>query len=191
MTNTLKQNSVYLKLKDSFKKDYFEESLACYQGFVLGLLAQGFTSSNRDILKHTFEIFNDNQPLPGEGIAIYTTLLIEMERQLNEGKVQFFIPTAQDREPSQSKKDFNVIRLDSLSDLAYGITLAYNFKVDGIIKQSELTPIEKEELEVLSNIVQVDPKSKLDEDDISSVTEYILDTLYRRAKLNKDKSKAQ
>lgn len=188
MTTSLKQNSVYLKLKDGFKKDYFEESISCYQGFVLGMLAQGFTSSHREILSYTLDLFHASQPLPGEGIAVFTTLLIEMENQLKANNVMLFVPTAQDREPKQTKKDFNAIRLKSLSALAYGISLAYNFTPEGQVKEADLSSDDKEELEIITNIVQVDPSSKIDEADIQYVLDYILKSLYRRAKLHKTKA---
>lgn len=179
MADKLTQNVTYTTLKESFEKNGFAESIACIQGFILGMLGQGFTSGDREILKYTIELLNDGEPLSGNAIASFTTLLIEMERELNAKKVQFYVPTAEDNVAKKAKKDFNAERLKCLADFAYGLSLGYNLTPQGPLQDKDLSSEQRDDLVMLENIFQIDVVSEVDEDDLMEVQNYLHSIIYR------------
>lgn len=169
---SLKQNTLYQSTYQSFTQSNFEESIQTVQGFILGLLAQGFDSADRKILKLTQDILNDGITLSGKGVAVFTTLLLELERELKDNKIQLFLPQKDDQVKPQE-------RLRALGAIAYGALLgltipqqALPFNVIADPEQSKamrtrgkITPKEHEQLETLEQIAKVDPNSDLDEED--------------------------
>lgn len=179
MATALHQNATYKSLKDNFAKNGINESIACVQGFILGMLAQGFNSGDRQILKYTVELLNDGEPLSGSAIASFTTLLLEMERELSSKKVEFYIPTADDNEQKLDKEKFSTERLTSLADLAYGLSLGYGLTPNGPLKDKDLSAEQRDDLIMLEHIFQLDTSSELEEDDIKEVISYLYTILYR------------
>lgn len=168
----LKQNTLYQSTYQSFTQSNFEESIQTVQGFILGLLAQGFDSSDRKILKLAQDILNDGIALSGKGVAVFTTLLLELERDLKENKIQLFLPQKEDQVSSKE-------RIRALGAVAYGALLGLSlpqqdlpFNVMANPEEAKkqnakgrMTKQEREQLETLEQIAKVDQDSALDEGD--------------------------
>lgn len=114
----LKNNQLYQKINSSFKNAGFEENIETTQGFILGLICRGHGSSDNKALTLTNNILNGGNIVSGSGIALFTTMLIELERQLKDQKLELFIPTSND---NLSK----AVRLQSCIDIAYGYMLGF------------------------------------------------------------------
>lgn len=181
MATALYDNATYKSLKESFTNNGLHESISCIQGFILGLLAQGFSSGDRQILKYTIELLNDGDPLNGNAIASFTTLLIEMERDLKNRKVELYVLGPKDNVQKLPEAKFKEERLKSLSDLAYGISLGYGLTPQGALQDKNLTPGQRDDLILLEHIFQIDVKSDLDEDDLKEVVDYLKQIIYAAA----------
>ena len=83
-SNSLKSNALYQKVSPNFKQSGFQEPLAMVQGFILGLIARGHTSAESKTLELATSVLNSGEALSGSGIALFTTLLIESERVLQQ-----------------------------------------------------------------------------------------------------------
>lgn len=172
----LKQNTLYQSTYQSFTQSNFAESIQTVQGFILGLLAQGFDSSNRKIIKLTQDILNDEIALSGKGVAVFTTLLLELERDLKENKIQLFLPQKEDQASPQE-------RIRSLGAIAYGALLGLSLPQQdlpfNVIANPEeaknqrnkgnVTRQEYEQLETLEQIAKVDQYSDLNEEDYNLI----------------------
>ena len=175
----LKQNPLYQSTYKSFEQSNFEESIQTVQGFILGLLAQGLNSSDNASLKLAQEILNNDTPLTGKSIAVFTTLLLELERDLKQNKIQFFLPQAED----QVNQDQ---RLKALGDTAYGALLGLSIPQQKIpfnvmadpkaakeqAMKSKTDRYTRERLEMLEQIANIDPEDVKDfsEEDYELVT---------------------
>lgn len=179
MAMALTQNSTYKSLKDSFAKNGINESIACVQGFILGMLSQGFNSGDRQILKYTIELLNDGEPLSGSAIAAFTTLLIEMERELSNKQVKFYILSTEDNEQKLPAAKFSAERLQSMADLAYGLSLGYGLTPQGPLQDKNLNDEQRDDLIMLEHIFQIDTTSELGETDLKEVIEYLYSIIYR------------
>lgn len=179
MATALTQNATYNSLKDSFAKNGINESIACVQGFILGMLSQGFDSGDRQILKYTIELLNDSEPLSGSAIASFTTLLIEAERELKAKKVEFYVLGPNDNIQKLPKEKFNAERLKTVADLAYGLSLGYGLTPQGPLQDKNLTQEQRDDLIMFEHIFQIDVTSEIEEDDLKEVLDYLYSIVYR------------
>ena len=144
----LKDNKLYQSTQSSFAQCGFAENIQMMQGFILGMLARGLSSSDSKMLSNTVDILNGGVALSGKAIAIFTTLMIELERDLKQNTVNLFLPTAKD-------KASNKERITALSDVAHGVLLGLSVPDNaGNDAAKELDPMQSAPINVMS-----DPKS--------------------------------
>ena len=162
----LKDNNLYHSTVESFKQSNFEESIQTVQGFILGVLAQGLTSSDNQILQLFTQLINNDTALSGKGIAVFTTMLLELERDLKQNKVNLFLYSADDKATTKE-------RLQALQDVAYGAMLglsvhanpkglaimASKTRTQALASQKKISPKLQDQLDTLSHITQVDVDS--------------------------------
>lgn len=173
--DSLKNNDLYQKVVPGFKTAPFEESPAVTQGFLLGLIARGRGSSDSKALKITVDILNGGTALTGSGIALFTTMMIELERELKNNKLKLFVPSK--KEESQKR------RITCLTEIAYGFNLGMcceNQPTVGSIVEADYVEnngILKEDLEMVAMVGELDPESDYDEDDFDVVFDKFIETI--------------
>lgn len=173
--DSLKNNDLYQKVVPGFKTAPFEESPAVTQGFLLGLIARGRGSSDSKALKITVDILNGGTALTGSGIALFTTMMIELERELKNNKLRLFVPSK--KEESQKR------RITCLTEIAYGFNLGMcceNQPTVGSIVEADYVEnngILKEDLEMVAMVGELDPESDYDEDDFDVVFDKFIETI--------------
>lgn len=175
LMDSLKNNDLYQKVIPGFKTAPFEESPAVTQGFLLGLIARGRGSSDSKALKITVDILNGGTALTGSGIALFTTMMIELERELKNNKLKLFVPSK--KEESQKR------RITCLTEIAYGFNLGMcceNQPTVGSIVEADYVEnngILKEDLEMVAMVGELDPESDYDEDDFDVVFDKFIETI--------------
>lgn len=175
LMESLKNNDLYQKVVPGFKTAPFEESPAVTQGFLLGLIARGRGSSDSKALKITVDILNGGTALTGSGIALFTTMMIELERELKNNKLKLFVPSK--KEESQKR------RITCLTEIAYGFNLGMcceNQPTVGSIVEADYVEnngILKEDLEMVAMVGELDPESDYDEDDFDVVFDKFIETI--------------
>lgn len=175
LMESLKNNDLYQKVVPGFKTAPFEESPAVTQGFLLGLIARGRGSSDSKALKITVDILNGGTALTGSGIALFTTMMIELERELKNNKLRLFVPSK--KEESQKR------RITCLTEIAYGFNLGMcceNQPTVGSIVEADYVEnngILKEDLEMVAMVGELDPESDYDEDDFDVVFDKFIETI--------------
>lgn len=175
LMDSLKNNDLYQKVVPGFKTAPFEESPAVTQGFLLGLIARGRGSSDSKALKITVDILNGGTALTGSGIALFTTMMIELERELKNNKLRLFVPSK--KEESQKR------RITCLTEIAYGFNLGMcceNQPTVGSIVEADYVEnngILKEDLEMVAMVGELDPESDYDEDDFDVVFDKFIETI--------------
>lgn len=175
LMESLKNNDLYQKVVPGFKTAPFEESPAVTQGFLLGLIARGRGSSDSKALKITVDILNGGTALTGSGIALFTTMMIELERELKNNKLRLFVPSK--KEESQKR------RITCLTEIAYGFNLGMcceNQPTIGSIVEADYVEnngILKEDLEMVAMVGELDPESDYDEDDFDVVFDKFIETI--------------
>lgn len=175
LMDSLKNNDLYQKVVPGFKTAPFEESPAVTQGFLLGLIARGRGSSDSKALKITVDILNGGTALTGSGIALFTTMMIELERELKNNKLRLFVPSK--KEESQKR------RITCLTEIAYGFNLGMcceNQPTVGSIVEADYVEnngILKEDLEMMAMVGELDPESDYDEDDFDVVFDKFIETI--------------
>lgn len=178
---SLKSNVLYQKVHPNFGKSSFQEPLTTVQGFILGLLARGHTSSDKKTLELATSVLNSGEALSGSGIALFTTLLIEEERELKSKSLNLFVPGLGEGTPSE--------RVQALIDIAYGFTLGFcgeSQPIAGSIVQmnyKELNDELHEHLNLIEDLVHIDAASGANADDIKLVHETLSTTIVRLAEL--------
>ena len=167
----LKKNELYQKIHKSFAAAGFEESIACLQGFVLGLISRGHSSSDPKSLELTVNILNGGTRFSGTGIATFTTMAIELERELENEKLSLFIPGKDESSPKKL--------LQAIADLAYGFNLGLcceSRPVAGSIVQEDYplrNTMLNENVEMLNEIANVDTECELDDESVEVVAEQL------------------
>ena len=178
---SLKNNGLYQKVHPNFGKSGFQEPLATVQGFILGLLARGHTSSDKATLELATSVLNSGEALSGSGIALFTTMLIEGERELKSKNLSLFVPGK--GEGSQSE------RVQALVDIGYGFTLGFcgeSQPIAGSIVQmnyKELNDELHEHLQLIQDLVQIDAASGASDEDIQLVYETLSTAIVRLSEL--------
>lgn len=119
--NDLKNHDLYNKVVKNFSQGGFEENIQTTQGFVLGLICAGYKASDSDSLTIAEDILNCGNPLSGTGVAVFTTLMIELENQIQKNDLELFIKNINE---SDSKSKFEA--LQNLVNISYGFTLGYS-----------------------------------------------------------------
>lgn len=172
---SLKNNELYHKVVPGFKTAPFEESPAVTQGFLLGLIARGRGSSDSQALKITTEILNGGTALSGSGIALFTTMMIELERELKNNKLKLFVPSAAEESGKR--------RLSLLAEVCYGFNLGMcceNNPTVGSIVETDYVQnngMLKDDLEFIAQVAELDPDSDCDEEDFELVYEKTIETI--------------
>lgn len=178
---SLKDNSLYQKVHPNFSKSGFQEPLTTVQGFILGLLARDHTSSDKKTLELVTSVLNSGEALSGSGIALFTTMLIEEERELKSKSLSLFVPSQ--GEGSQSE------RVQALVDIAYGFTLGFcgeSQPIAGSIVQMNYKALNdelREHLNLIEDLVHIDAASGASEEDIKLVNETLSTTIVRLSEL--------
>lgn len=171
----LKDNELYQKIKSKFNESSFEENMATTQGFILGIISRGHGASDKKSLELLTEILNGGTHLSGSGIALFTTMMIELERALQNKKLELFIPVA--------KEQNNMQRLAALRDLAYGFTLGIlcegNLTAGSIVEQdyAQKNELLNQDLDLIKAIAELDDHSNLDENDFKVVVDEAANTI--------------
>lgn len=172
---SLKNNELYQKVISGFKSAPFEESPAMTQGFLLGLISRGRNSSDPQALKLTIDILNGGNTLSGSGIALFTTMMIELERELKSKKLKLFVPAASE----QSTSD----RIAHLAELSYGFTLSMYCEntpyVGSLIEKDyvENNRLLNEKLQLINDVSELDPYSDCEEEDFKLVYDETVDSI--------------
>ena len=178
----LKQNKLFADVSPKYQQGGFEKeaNIQTTQGFILGILAQGLDINNNQAINKATLLLNEDNPLSGTGLALFTTMLVALEAQLRDRQVELFIPNAKEAPTKE--------RLQSLGDIAYGFTLGV-FANGDIINNAELvkefndpkTPRGRELREImslLSDISTLDPDSEFSENDFNTVVMATLEGIY-------------
>ena len=166
----LKNNQLYQKISNSFNGAGFEENIATTQGFILGVICRGHGASDNKALTLTCEILNGGNAIGGSGIALFTTMLIELERQLKDQNVELFIPTKKE----QAQKS---VRLQTAADIAYGFMLGLCCEgnpVAGSIVDSDYVEKNanlKDYMKFIDFFKEIDVNDDFSEDDFNDVVE--------------------
>lgn len=184
MSIALKDNMLYLKILPKFKQEPLQESLTCMQAFMLGLLANGFKAEDRTIMKHVVSFLNDEDPLSGSAIANVITLQIELERSLTEKNLALFIPLAKDKQSEESQEDFQRRTNQAIKDFALGLALSMIITPKGILKNSDLTKEDQEDLKLFYNFLELDEDSENDEEDLQTILDHFENFLLQRFQKN-------
>lgn len=172
----LSKNDLYQKIKNGFKSAPFEESMATTQGFLLGLITRGHTCSDNKALEITINILNGGTNLSGSGIALFTTMMIELERELKEHKVKFFV--------SSQKEGSGKERISQISEIAYGFVLALcceNQPIVGSIVEEDYpqkNALLQENIEFLNEVANLDSESECDEESFELVYNQTRDIIH-------------
>ncbi len=176
-SNLLKSNALYQKVSPNFKQSGFQEPLAMVQGFILGLIARGHTSAESKTLELATSVLNSGEALSGSGIALFTTLLIESERALQQKELALFVPG---KEEGAARA-----RVQALVDLAYGFSLGFcseSQPIAGSIVQTnyqELNDELREHLDLIENLTQIDAASGASDQDIKLVHDTLAAAIVR------------
>lgn len=172
----LTDNELYQKIHGKFKESSFEENIATTQGFLLGVICRGHGSSDKKSLELVTEILNGGTRLSGTGIALFTTMMIELERALKDKKLTLFVPASQEQS--------NKTRCSAIIDITYGFTLGIlcegNLTAGSIVEQeyAEKNELLNRDLELIKAISQLDPDSDVDEDDFNVVVDEATNSIY-------------
>lgn len=178
---TLKNNALYHKVNANFGKSGFQEPLTTVQGFILGLIARGHTSSDSKTLELATSVLNSSEALSGSGIALFTTLLIESERALKQKKLELFVPAKGEASVSE--------RVQALVDIAYGFTLGFcgeSQPIVGSIAQLNYKELNDElhvHLDLIEQLVHIDAAPGASEDDIKLVHDSLSSAIVRLSEL--------
>lgn len=177
----LKDNALYQKISPRFNSAGFTENITVTQGFVLGLAARGYSASESRSLELTIDLLNAGASLNGTGIALFTSLMIESERDLKNNHFEPFIPALKERS--------NAERIKALADLAYGFQLGLCGESEPVISSimdAEYTHKNrefKECLHFIESVVQIDENSSFSEDDFQLVCTELHNNICRIAEL--------
>lgn len=157
----------YSDLVQDLKNAGISEAPYQWFGFTLGLICRGIDPSSREFLSLCSLILNDNEPLPGNTVAVLTNIALECQRNLkNKSSQNTLLVFPDDKFPK-------IERLQVLSDLAYGLSLGLSADGQkGILHKIE-DPDLLDGLHTLSAISDVDPNEDLAEEDLSEVLAYI------------------
>ena len=139
-----------LKLSDSFDH-------VC--GFIMGLVACGIQAGNKEFNQTLSQFYNDDLALNGAMISIFTNLALEYELNFNAGSALNF---------PFDEKDDDVEILKGLGQFCYGLCLAL-----GIKQQKKLN----EDLQILTNIANIDTNSKMDVTDLFTIRKYLCELI--------------
>lgn len=148
-----------------------------WYGFILGLISKGFSPSERSMMQLCAEFLNDNQPLPGALIAELTSLALESKIACDEHDSNI-LKFPDEKIPRQQ-------RLECLSDLAYGLTLALPIDVKKGKMEKISDPQLLDHLRSLSEISKVDKDAEFEENDLKDVLDYISTILLETFENNK------
>ena len=159
----------YLEYEKLLQAEGSADTPSVYQGFILGLAVNHFPCADKVMRKKIQDFLNGGEPLPGSLIAMITDLAVDAENDLKQGKLNFLLP--------ESEHD----KLSALSGLAYGLSMALPFKVDGTTHKSAEV---MDAVMTLSDIGKVDEEGDFSSDDFQVILDFIAQTLLKIYKQN-------
>lgn len=169
------QNSNYEKVLKELTQSGITETPFSWFALAIGIIAKGVEPGSR-IYNNVFSnLLNDNHPLPGAVVATLTNLGLDIKDKLDNASQDLFcFPDS-----SVDKKQ----RLQVLADLSYGLSLGLTVsKEDGSLEK-----VSSEEaladLNTISEVSKVDIEAELDEDDLNSVIEFMVDVAIKNYQL--------
>ncbi len=158
----------YAKVLKELTESGISENQFQWYALMIGAMAKGVSAGSRVFMNIFSEILNAGEPLPGSVVAALTNLAMDSEEKLSNADGDLFAMP----DSSVDKK----IRLGVLSDLAYGLSLGLSISAQSG-KPEKITDKELlKDLNTLSEISRVDTEDELEEEDLDSVLEFMIDT---------------
>ncbi|MCI6939333.1 MAG: hypothetical protein U0O25_00055 [Succinivibrio sp.] len=170
------KNGTYTKVLNDLNKAGITTTPFVWTSLMIGMMSKGVEAGSRIFINSFSSLLNDNQPLPGEIIAVLTNLGMDLKEKIEKGDEDLFsMPDS-----SFDKK----LRLQTLADLSYGFAL-------GLTVNSEDGSLEKikdkemlADLATISEVAKVDIEAELDEEDLDNVLGFMIDVAQKNYALN-------
>lgn len=161
------KNGNYRKVLNDLTSAGVTENQFSWYALMVGILAKGVEPGSRIFIGVFSNLLNDGQPLPGALVAALTNLAMDTKEKLeNSDQDLFAMP-----DDSIDKK----VRLKTLADLSYGLSLGLTVKAeDGTLEKITDHEI-LGDLNTISEVAKVDVEAELDEDDLDNVLEFMID----------------
>lgn len=171
---TVKQGA-YAKVLKDLQSCGIQENPFSWFALMIGLVAKGVEPGSRVFINVFSNLLNDSQSLPGAVVATLTNLGLEAKDQIEEASNDLFAFP----DESFDKK----LRLKVLADLSYGLALGLTVnKEDGSLEKVSSHEA-LADLNTISEVSKVDIEAELDEDDLDSVIEFMIDVVVKNYQL--------